>query len=233
MQRFLPDLLSIPEGSKLRCRTPVLRSWRPLPARWFRILCRTAVPANLSVAELDVNKLALFDAAPRHSKPAFIGAFFLKSTNSKMYPLSMSALVPCLILISQQTKLEKTQCHKVYHFWEVEGFLLAFPRRGRLPVGVISDVLSVYVTAYTCMWNFNWPTQRTLWNSSAVPYICLGTCGSFARLAYSNISVRRGKCLQILKSKEGHICWSDCTSVFVLHGTFIPGFIRTEPQLEL
>lgn len=44
---------------------------------------------------------------------------------------------------------------------------------------------------------------------------------------YYNITVQRGKCLQILKSKESPICKSDCTSLFVLHGTFIPGFIKT------
>lgn len=44
---------------------------------------------------------------------------------------------------------------------------------------------------------------------------------------YGNISVQRGGCLQILKSKERPICKSGCTSIVVLHGTFIPGFIKT------
>lgn len=62
-QGFLPNLLSIPEGSKLKYWTPDLRSWRPLHVGWFRILFGTEVLLYLSVVELYMKKFALFYAA--------------------------------------------------------------------------------------------------------------------------------------------------------------------------
>lgn len=165
-------------------------------------------------------------------KPVCNSGFFLKNMNSEIYTLLMSTFIHSYIHTSSlgsKLNWKKTQCHNVYCFWETEAFFLAFPHNDYLHVqcNLWCTKGLPFKLLYTLICGILIYCHRAHFKTLL---LCLGpsfcTCSNLGQIVYSNVSVQRGRCLQILKSKERPIFKSDCTSIFVLYGTCIPGFIK-------